>query len=166
MNLLQTYGKELVALLVPLVTWVLNTFFKRKARLLWANPHAFTFLIQEPLKDAQGAVIQPAQNVHTGSYMLWNAGRDTATHELGEQPKNRSCTSIRGSCHGIKSQPYGSAAATRLADSQGVEGSFGLMESPLHRRQPHGWYMEIHWLPRVRHPIRFTYPGYRISKAT
>jgi hypothetical protein len=49
MTFLETYGKEIVALFVPLLTWVLNTFFRAKARLFLANPHTFTFLVQQPL---------------------------------------------------------------------------------------------------------------------
>ncbi len=79
MTFLETYGKEIVALFVPLVTWGLNTFFKAKARLLLASPHTFTFLVQQPLLDPQGKQISPSQTVHTRSLMVWNAGKDTAT---------------------------------------------------------------------------------------
>jgi len=79
MTFLETYGKEIVALFVPLVTWALNTFFKAKARLLLASPHTFTFLVQQPLLDSQGKQISPSQTVHTRSLMVWNAGKDTAT---------------------------------------------------------------------------------------
>jgi hypothetical protein len=79
MTFLQAYGKELVALAVPLITWALNTFFRAKAKLLLANPHGFTFLVQEPLRDAQGNVLRPTQTVHTRSIMLSNSGTETAT---------------------------------------------------------------------------------------
>lgn len=79
MMFLETYGKEIVALLVPFVTWALNTFFKAKARLLLASPHTFTFLVQQPLLNSQGAQISPSQTVHTRSLMVWNAGKETAT---------------------------------------------------------------------------------------
>lgn len=79
MTFLETYGKEIVALFVPLVTWALNTFFKAKARLLLASPHTFTFLVQQPLLDPQGKQISPSQLVYTRSLMVWNAGKDTAT---------------------------------------------------------------------------------------
>jgi hypothetical protein len=49
MTFIETYGKEIVALLVPVVTWVLNVLFKAKARLQVASPHQFTFLVQQPL---------------------------------------------------------------------------------------------------------------------
>lgn len=79
MTFLETYGKEVVALLVPLITWVLNTFFRVKARLFLANPHTFTFLVQSPLLDPQGNQIAPRQTVHTRSLMVWNAGKESAT---------------------------------------------------------------------------------------
>ena len=79
MSVLQTYGKELFALAVPFITWALNRFFRAKAKLLVAAPHSFTFLVQEPLRDAQGNVVQPNQTVHTQSVLLRNAGSETAT---------------------------------------------------------------------------------------
>lgn len=79
MTFFETYGKEIVALLVPLLTWVLNTFFRAKAKLFLANPHTFTFLVQTPLLDPQGNQIAPRQTVHTRSLMVWNAGKETAT---------------------------------------------------------------------------------------
>lgn len=42
---LQTYGKEIFALLVPFVAWVLNTLFRSRAKLIIARPHAFTFYV-------------------------------------------------------------------------------------------------------------------------
>lgn len=79
MNFLQTYGKEIVALIVPLVTWALNTFFKAKANLYLAIPHTFTFVVEQPLLDATGNEIAPRQTVHTRSLLVWNAGKETAT---------------------------------------------------------------------------------------
>lgn len=75
----RTYGKELIALAVPLLTWALNTFFKSRTRLLVANPHAFTFLVQEPLSDPQGQLISPTQTINTCAFALLNAGKETAT---------------------------------------------------------------------------------------
>lgn len=79
MTFLETYGKEIVALAVPLFTWALNRFFKEKARLLLATPHTFTFLVQQPLLNQQGQVISPSQTMQTRSLMVWNAGKETAT---------------------------------------------------------------------------------------
>ncbi len=79
MNLLETYGKEVVALLVPLVTWSLNMFFRSKAHLNVATPHSFTFLVQQPLIDREGKQILPTQTVHTNSFIVYNSGREAAT---------------------------------------------------------------------------------------
>lgn len=76
---IQTYGKEIVSLVVPIFVWMLNTFFKAKAKLLVARPHAFTFLVQEPLIDTQGNQVSPTQTINTSSFVVSNAGRDTAT---------------------------------------------------------------------------------------
>jgi hypothetical protein len=79
MVVLQLYGKEIVALLVPILTWVLNAVFKAKARLVVASPHTFTFLVQQPFVDPQGKVLSPTQTVHTSSLLVRNTGKDTAT---------------------------------------------------------------------------------------
>lgn len=79
MTLLETYGKEIISLFVPLLVWALNTFFKAKAKLLLASPHTFTFLVQQPLLYPQGNQISPTQTVHTRSLMVWNSGKETAT---------------------------------------------------------------------------------------
>lgn len=72
------YGKEIVSLLVPFITWLLNVGIKPRAKLIWTSPHSFNFLVQEPLRDAQGNVLQPTQTVHTASIKVINTGRDTA----------------------------------------------------------------------------------------
>lgn len=79
MEFIQTYGKEIVALLVPVITWALKTHFKSKARLQIAQPHSFTFLVQEPLRNAEGQVVSQTQTVHTRSFMFQNSGREAAT---------------------------------------------------------------------------------------
>jgi hypothetical protein len=80
MSILETYGKEIVSLLVPLVTWALNIYFKAKAKLFLASPHTFTFLVQQPLLDPQGNQISPTQTVHTRSHIINNSGKETATN--------------------------------------------------------------------------------------
>ena len=78
MQFLSTYGKEIVSLLVPFVTWFLNVGIKGKAKLIWGSPHSFTFLVQEPIRDAEGKVLQPTQKVCTASIRVINSGRETA----------------------------------------------------------------------------------------
>ena len=78
MTFLENYGKEIVSLLVPLLTWVLNGFFKAKAKLQVALPHQFTFRVQQPLIDGEGKQISPTQSVETNSFIIRNAGREPA----------------------------------------------------------------------------------------
>lgn len=78
MNFLSAYGKEIVSLLVPLLTWLLNSGFRARAKLVWANPHAFCFWIQEPVRDAEGVVLRESQQVRTASIKVINVGRETA----------------------------------------------------------------------------------------
>ncbi|WP_458374743.1 hypothetical protein [Pseudomonas laurylsulfatiphila] len=78
MNFISTYGKEIVSLIVPVITWLLNSGFKAKAKLVWTSPHSFTFLVQEPIHDADGNVVTPTQRVSTASIKVINSGRDTA----------------------------------------------------------------------------------------
>ncbi|TXL62466.1 hypothetical protein [Zeimonas arvi] len=79
MNFIQIYGKEIFALLVPVVGWLLGTYFRTRARLEVAQPHRFTFNVQQPLVDQDGNVVKPTQVVDTKSMLIRNAGRDTAT---------------------------------------------------------------------------------------
>ena len=78
MEFITTYGKEIVSLLIPFITWFLNVGIKAKAKLIWGSPHSFTFLVQEPLRDSEGKVITPTQTVHTASIKVINTGRETA----------------------------------------------------------------------------------------
>jgi len=78
MNFISTYGKEIVSLLVPFIAWFLNVGIKAKAKLIWASPHSFTFLVQEPLRDMEGKVINSTQKVCTASIKVINIGRETA----------------------------------------------------------------------------------------
>lgn len=78
MSFLQTYAKEIVSLVVPFIGWALNRFFKAKAKLIIASPHSFTFLVQEPLRDADGKILKPHQTARTASYLLKNIGSEPA----------------------------------------------------------------------------------------
>ena len=80
MELLQLYGKEIISSIIPLVIWILNTFFKSRAQLIFAKPHEFTFLIQEPLYDDQKNLINASQTASTISHLIFNTGRKTATN--------------------------------------------------------------------------------------
>ena len=79
MTFFETYGKEIVSLLAPILTWMLNGVFKAKAKLQVALPHQFTFLVQQPLIDAEGKQVSPTQTVKTNSFIIRNAGREPAS---------------------------------------------------------------------------------------
>jgi hypothetical protein len=74
----QTYSKELAALGAVLITWALNRYARPRARLLYSVRHAFTYLVEEPLKDPEGKVLAERQAIHTASIVINNDGRDTA----------------------------------------------------------------------------------------
>ena len=78
MQVVQEYGKEIVSLFVPFITWFLNVGLKRKPRLIWTARHSFTFLVQEPIRDTAGEVLNASQTVHTASIRVINTGRETA----------------------------------------------------------------------------------------
>lgn len=80
MSVFEAYGKEIIALSVPVITWLLNTVFKARAKLMLSNTHRFKFLVQQPLLDSQGDVISPTQSIDTCSFVLINVGKDTATN--------------------------------------------------------------------------------------
>ncbi|GJK70794.1 hypothetical protein TUM17564_28210 [Citrobacter freundii] len=80
MGFLSLYGKEVFSIFVVLLTWILNNRFKNKAKLSYGCQHGFTFLVQDPLRDANGEVISDSQLVHTQSVILVNEGRESATN--------------------------------------------------------------------------------------
>jgi hypothetical protein len=79
MDFISKYGKEIVSLVVPFITWFLNVGIKGKAKLIWTSPHSFTFLVHEPIRDTEGNVLQTTQKVSTASIRIINTGRETAT---------------------------------------------------------------------------------------
>jgi len=78
MDFLSTYGKEIISILVPFITWFLNVGIQAKAKLIWGSPHSFNFLVQEPIRNADGNIVQPTQMVRTASIRVINTGRETA----------------------------------------------------------------------------------------
>ena len=76
---IQAYGKEIVSAAVPLLIWFLGFVFRARAKLQLATPHDFTFLVQQPIVDAEGNQIAPTQNAYTRSITISNGGRATAT---------------------------------------------------------------------------------------
>lgn len=78
MNILTQYGKEIIAIAVPLITFILNNFFKGTAKVSIGELHQFSFLIEEPLRNSAGEIIKTNQVVNTKSYIVINEGREAA----------------------------------------------------------------------------------------
>lgn len=78
-DFLQTYGKEIFALLVPILTFALNRFFKSKAKLDWFEPHSFTYLTRNATRDEDGSETVNTLVIHTKTVVVRNSGRETAT---------------------------------------------------------------------------------------
>lgn len=80
MEFFQLYGKEIVALLVPCITWVLNSSQRGEAKLIRGVRHTHKFLVNEPLTNARGEQVSPTQLAHTASVVVHNVGRKSATN--------------------------------------------------------------------------------------
>lgn len=78
MSLLETYGKEIFAVIVAAVPWLLDRF-KGKARLQYSQSHSHNFLVQQPLFNPDGELIREVQTANTRSFIVYNAGRETST---------------------------------------------------------------------------------------
>lgn len=79
MDLLQAYAKEIVALLVPVLTWLLSSQ-RGKPRLIRAVRHAHTFHINQPLLNEAGVQIQSSQELQTASIVVHNLGSKKANN--------------------------------------------------------------------------------------
>jgi len=77
MTFFELHIKELISVLTPLAIWSLNYFLKEKAKLVHAKAHQFSFLIQEPLRDPNGILVNPSQTVNTISHLVSNCGKIT-----------------------------------------------------------------------------------------
>jgi hypothetical protein len=80
MDFFRAYAKEIVSLIVPAVSAIFARLSRARVRLTYSTPHGFTFLVQEPLRNQQGQVINPTQAVHTRSFWFRNQGRAPAHH--------------------------------------------------------------------------------------
>ena len=78
MEFIKTYGKEIISIIVPILTWALNKYGKSKVNLLVSQPHRFTFLVQDPITQTDGSIQNVQKNVHTISYLIQNASNETA----------------------------------------------------------------------------------------
>lgn len=78
MSFLETYGKEIFAVIVATVPWLLDRF-KGKARLQYSQSHSHNFLVQQPLFNREGELVREMQTANTSSFIVYNAGRETST---------------------------------------------------------------------------------------
>lgn len=74
-----SYSKELVAITVPFVAWLLNNRMSSKVKLDWSIRHSFTFILQEPSFDNNNEKISDTKTVNIASISLVNSGRAVAT---------------------------------------------------------------------------------------
>jgi hypothetical protein len=77
---LSLYGKEILSLVIAVVTWLARRSTKARAKLLFANPHTFTHLIPARAPVDENDAGSPGGNVPAQSFVLWNAGKETATN--------------------------------------------------------------------------------------
>ncbi|WP_250911631.1 hypothetical protein [Escherichia coli] len=80
MNILTQYGKEIFALFVPIFTLFINKIFKNGAKICYGELHQYSYLINEPLRNAEGEIVKAKQVVHTKSYAFKNEGKEPATN--------------------------------------------------------------------------------------
>jgi hypothetical protein len=79
MAFFQQYGKEIISLIVPFITWLLNVPLRARPNIIWGSPHGFNFLIHEPLKNPEGKVVSDTQLARTKSFRIINTGRAGAS---------------------------------------------------------------------------------------
>jgi hypothetical protein len=80
MDFVKLYSKEIIALLAPVIAWLVDLALRPRAKLIRGTKHAFTFLVQQPIRDAEGNIVRPTQNVLTASIAIRNTGREAATN--------------------------------------------------------------------------------------
>jgi hypothetical protein len=78
MSFLLDHLREVISLLVPFITWILGNYFSSRPRLVRSNRHLFTYLINEPLRDAAGNIVHAKQTVNVASMHIVNSGRSAA----------------------------------------------------------------------------------------
>jgi hypothetical protein len=93
MRVIELFQKELISLLFALILALIYHFFRARAKLVWATPHGFTFLLSPsapavttapptgPQPSAAQLPVPVPQNfnIFTGSIVISNTGRDPAT---------------------------------------------------------------------------------------
>lgn len=79
LNSVAPYSKEIGALVIALVVAIFTRAIQPRAKLIHSVRHQFHYLLQEPIRDHEGQVVSPTQNVKIMSMSTFNAGRSTAT---------------------------------------------------------------------------------------
>lgn len=74
LELVQTYSKETFAVAVVIFGFLLNRIFRLRPRLLYSIRHSSNYVVDQPLLDEEGNVIQEKQIVATASIISENVG--------------------------------------------------------------------------------------------
>jgi hypothetical protein len=78
LEFLQTHSKETFALAGVLLAFVLNRVFRLRPKLIYSVRHATNYVVDQPLLDQQGKVLQHQQVVSTASIVSQNTGLQAA----------------------------------------------------------------------------------------
>ena len=76
---LAPYSKELAAVFLSIFGALFARAIQPKAKLIHSIRHGFMYIVPEPLRDAQGNVVQQTQTVNVQSFSVANVGKSTAT---------------------------------------------------------------------------------------
>jgi len=79
LNSVAPYSKEIGALVIALLIAVFTRAIQPRAKLIHSVRHQFHYLLQEPIRDQEGQIVSPTQNVKIMSMSTFNSGRSTAT---------------------------------------------------------------------------------------
>ena len=78
MELLQAYSKEAFAVVPVVLGFFINRIFRMRPKVLYSVRHTSNYVVDEPLLDSEGNVLQERQIVRTASIVSENAGLQAA----------------------------------------------------------------------------------------
>lgn len=78
LELFQTHSKEAFAVVPVVLGFLINRVFRMKPKILYSVRHASNYVVDQPLLDPQGNVLQQQQIVRTASIVSENAGLQAA----------------------------------------------------------------------------------------
>jgi len=78
LELVQTYSKETFALAGVLLAFVLNRVFRLRPKLIYSVRHSTNYVVDHPLLDQDGKIVQQQQIVSTASIVSHNTGLQAA----------------------------------------------------------------------------------------